>query len=162
MRDKDSVVVEKTTNASRRWIIYAVVLLAVFLLGLVPMWLQNREVSSQLATTQKQLGRSEIKGLLTGAIVDSRRGEYESARTATSDFYTRLRAEIDKGNDSLYTSDERQKLQPIFTDRDVTITMLAQRDQASAEKLTAMYAAYQAAIGQPLATTATPSQPANQ
>lgn len=163
MRDKDSIVTEKAPGVSRRWIIYAVVLLVVFALGFVPMWLQKREVASQLETTQKQLGRAELKGLLTTAIVDARRGEYESARLATSDFYTRLRAEIDKGEASFYASDERQKLQAVFNERDTTITMLAQRDQASAEKLTAMYAAYQSAIGQPIATTAnSTSQPANQ
>jgi acyl-CoA synthetase (AMP-forming)/AMP-acid ligase II len=164
MREDDSVVVEKTSSGLRRWIIYAVLILAAFLLGFVPMFLQKRQAENQLSATQNQLGKSEIKGLLTAAIVDARRGEYEPARLATSDFYTRLRTEIDKGDAGIYSSGEREKLQSVFTNRDTIITMLAQRDQASPEKLTEMYNNYQSALGQAFVPTGNSSpspQPAN-
>lgn len=159
MKDTNSVVVEKTAGGSRRWIIYAGVLLIVFLLGFLPMWLQKREADNLLTMTQKQFDKAEIKGLLTAAIVDARRGEYETARQQTSDFYTRLRTEIDKADNSVYTSGERGKFQTLLADRDATITMLAQRDQASAEKLTTTYLTYQSAIGQTTATPAASSSP---
>ena len=152
MRENDSITVEKPSGNLRRWGIYAFVLLVVFLLGLIPMWLQNREVSQELETTQKQLRKSEIKGLLTTAIVESKRGEYEPARKDTSDFFTRLNAEIDKGDESALTKEERGKLKTIFDNRDSTITMLAQRDQASVERLTDIYVNYQKAVGQTLST----------
>ena len=37
------------------WGIFGVILLIVFLIGLVPMWMQKRAVANELATTQKQL-----------------------------------------------------------------------------------------------------------
>ncbi len=153
MRENDSITVEKPPSNLRRWGIYALILLVVFLLGLIPMWLQKRQVSNDLETTQKQLRKSEIKGLLTTAIVESKRGEYEPARKATSDFYTRLRAEIDKGERSALTNEEHGKLKTIFDNRDSTITMLAQRDQASTERLTDIYVTYQQSVAQTLSVS---------
>lgn len=133
-----------------RWGIFAAILLIVFLIGLIPMWMQKRAVTNELATTQKQLRKAEIKGLLTSAIVESNRGEYEPARKDTSEFFTRLQAEIDKGEESALTKAERDKLATIFTNRDATITMLAQRDQASTQRLTDIFVNYQKTIGQTL------------
>lgn len=152
MKENDSITVEKSSNNLRRWGIYALVLLIVFLLGLIPMWLQKREVSQELEIIQKLLRKSDIKNLLTTAIVESKRGEYETARKDTSDFFTRLNAEIDKGDESALTEQERTKLKAVFVNRDATITMLAQRDQASVERLTDMYVIYQQAVGQTLST----------
>lgn len=153
MRENDSMTVEKSPSNLRRWGIYALVLLVVFLLGLIPMWLQKRQVSQELETTQKQLRKSEIKGLLTTAIVESKRGEYEPARKNTSEFFTRLNAEIDKNDESALTKEERAKLKTIFDNRDSTITMLAQRDQASNERLTDIYVNYQQAVAQTLSAS---------
>lgn len=153
MRENDSITVEKPPSNLRRWGIYALILLVVFLLGLIPMWWQKRQVSNELETTQKQLRKSEIKGLLTTAIVESKRGEYEPARKNTSDFFTRLNAEIDKGETSALTKEERGKLKTIFDNRDSTITMLAQRDQASTERLTDIYITYQQAVVQTLSAS---------
>ncbi len=150
MRENDSIIVEKKQSNLTRWGIYALILLVVFLLGLVPMWLQKRDVAQELAATQKKLSRSEIEGLLTTAIVESKRGEYEPARQETSDFFTRLRSEVDKNDESAFAESERGKLKPIFDNRDSTITMLAQRDQAAVERLTDIYVVYRQAVGRPL------------
>ncbi len=158
MRENDSITVEKKSSNLTRWGIYALILLVVFLLGLVPMWLQKREVAQELETTQKQLRRAEIEGLLTTAIVESKRGEYEPARKDTSEFFTRLDAEIKKEDESALTKDERGKLSSIFNNRDGTITMLAQRDQASVERLTDIYVAYRKAVP-PILTAAAPAPP---
>lgn len=139
------------------WGIFGVILLIVFLIGLVPVWMQKRAVANELATTQKQLRKSEIKGLLTTAIVESNRGEYEPARKDTSEFFTRLQAEIDKGEESALTKEEREKLTTIFANRDATITMLAQRDQASTQRLTDIYVNYQKAVAEVLTTAPTVS-----
>ncbi len=148
MRENDSMTVEKPQSNLTRWGLYALILLMVFLIGFIPMWLQKKDVAQQLDATQKELRKSEIKGLLTTAIVESKRGEYEPARQDTSEFFTRLDAEIKKGEESALTSEERGKLKTIFDNRDSTITMLAQRDQASTERLTDIYVNYQAAFGQ--------------
>ena len=162
MSENDSMTVDKSPSILRRWGIYALILLVIFLLGFIPMWLQKRQVSQELETIQKMLRKSEIKGLLTTAIVESKRGEYEPARKDTSDFFTRLTAEIDKGDESALTETERGKLKPIFVNRDSTITMLAQRDQASTERLTDIYVTYQQAVGQTPSTapSVAPTTPA--
>jgi len=157
MQDKETIVTGDRAGKMKKFGIYAAILLIVFLLGFVPMWLQKREVSNLQTATQRQLDRTEIKGLLTTAIVEARRGEYESSRQMTSDFYTKLRAQLDDTSGITYSSDERGKLNSVFADRDATITMLAQRDPASSEKLTQMYIAYQTALDQPPAQT--PAQP---
>lgn len=157
MQDRDTITTGARSNTMKKVGIWAAILLVVFLLGFIPMWLQKREASNLQIATQRQLDRTEIKGLLTAAIVEARRGEYESARQLTSDFYTRLRAQIDDTSGITYSSDERGKLNSVFADRDATITMLAQRDPASSEKLTQMYIAYQTAVGQPPTTTTTAS-----
>ncbi|MGI8554774.1 MAG: hypothetical protein ACR2LT_00220 [Pyrinomonadaceae bacterium] len=146
---------EKMQSSLTRWGIFGVILLVVFLLGFVPMWMQKRTVVDELAATQNQLRKSEIRGLLTTAIVESHRGEYEPARQDASEFFTRLRAEIDKGDSSALTKEERDKLGATFANRDATITMLAQRDQASVQRLTDIYENYRQAVKQPL--TAAPS-----
>ena len=153
MRETDSTTVEKPQSNLTRWGIYALILLIVFLLGLIPMWMQKREITKELDSTQKQLRKSEIKGLLTSSIVEAKRGEYETARKDTSEYFTRLNTEIKKGEESALTSEERGKLEKIFDNRDSTITMLAQRDQASVERLTDIYVNYLTAVGQKVITS---------
>ncbi len=159
MRENDSITVEKKSSNLTSWGVYALILLVVFLLGLVPMWLQKRQVAQELETTQKQLRKSEIEGLLTTSIVESKRGEYEPARKDTSEFFTRLNAEIKKEDESALTKGERGKLNSIFENRDSTITMLAQRDQAAVERLTDIYVAYRKAVPPILSAAATEPPP---
>jgi hypothetical protein len=150
MSETESNIKNKMQQKFVRWGIFAAVLLIVFLIGLVPMWIQKRAVQNELATSQKQLRKSEISSLLTTAIVEANRGEYEPARRNTSDFFTRLQSEVDKGEESALTKEERDKLTAIFTNRDTIITMLAQRDQASVQRLTDIFVIYQKAVGQTL------------
>lgn len=136
--------------------IFAIVLIIVFLAGFIPMWMKaNTEAANHLITT-KQLTRSEIFNLIATAIVDSRRGEYESARQKTSDFYTRLDAQIQSGESSAYSNVQNESLKAVFTNRDAIITLLAQRDPASVERLTDIYLIYKRA------TDESPTQPSSQ
>lgn len=143
-----TVVRERAQSSVPGWAIWGLVLLLVFLLGFVPMWLKSRSVSQELETTQKQLRKAEIKNLLMTAIVEAKNGEYETARQNTSEFYTNLDAEIAKGDGGGLTAEQRSKLQPIFTNRDTMITLLAQRDPASVERLTDIYVTYKQAFGE--------------
>jgi len=81
----------------RKVVIYAVVLIVVFLLGLIPMWLTARERAFNLAETQRQLKVAEMQNMLASAVIDARRAEYEPARQTASDFlrtYERKWSEI--------------------------------------------------------------------
>lgn len=127
----------------RRYIIYAVVLLIVFLLGLIPMWLKARTAASSLTETEHQLILCKMKSDLASAVIDARRGDYEEpARQALSTFFTSLSGERDKGDRSSYSEAQRNSLQPLFAGRDELITLLARNDPASADRLSDLFVAY--------------------
>ncbi|MBK9164357.1 MAG: hypothetical protein IPM21_10690 [Acidobacteria bacterium] len=64
--------------------------LVAFLIGLVPMWLMARSNAAERDAALTQLRRSEISNLLSSSIVEARRGEYETLRQQTSEFFTSL------------------------------------------------------------------------
>ena len=150
-----------TTTAAKqkivKWGIFAIVLIIAFLVGFIPMWMKANDYAAQNEITKKALARTEISNLAATAIVDSRRGEYEEARQKMSDFYTRLDAEINKGETGAYPADQNDKFKSVFTDRDAIITLLAQRDPASVERLTDIYLIYRQAVGETITKTAIPT-----
>ncbi|HEX8139542.1 MAG TPA: hypothetical protein VF544_18430 [Pyrinomonadaceae bacterium] len=132
----------KSTPPRRRFVIYAVVLLVVFLLGLIPMWLKARQCASSLAESERQLTLVRMQSNLASAVIDARRGDYEPARQAASQFFTSISAEIDKGDASAFTQAQREGLQPLSAGRDDIITLLARSDPASADRLSDLYVSY--------------------
>ncbi len=132
----------KSTSVMRRFIIYGGVLLVVFLLGFVPMWLKAKSASRDLVETEHQLILVRMQSNLAASAIDARRGDYEPARQAASQFFTSLRAEIDKGDASNFTKGQREGMQPLFAGRDEVITLLARSDPASADRLSDLYMAY--------------------
>ena len=133
---------DKSVTSMRRFIIYAGVLVVIFLLGFVPMWLKARGCASSLAEAEHQLTLVRMQNSLASAVIDARRGDYEPARQAASQFFTSLRAEIDKGDTSNLTQAQREGLQPLFAGRDELITLLARSDPASADRLSDLYVSY--------------------
>lgn len=146
----------ENTNGTRekliKWGLFAVALIVAFLIGFIPMWMKANDYAAEHEVTRKTLARSEISNLITTAIVNARRGEYEAARQSASDFYTRLDAEINKGETSAYPTAQNENLKRVFENRDEIITLLARRDPASVERLTDIYLAYRQAIGAATAT----------
>ena len=139
--------VVKSTSVMRRLVIYGGVLLVVFLLGFVPMWLQSRAAADRLADAERRLTLAGMQSDLASAAVDARRGDYEPARQAVSQFFTSLRAEVDKGDTSYFTQAQRAGMQPLFAGRDETITLLARSDPDSADRRSDLYVAYRRAVG---------------
>ena len=132
----------KSTPVRQRFIIYAGVLLVIFLLGFIPMWLKARAANSSLIETEHQLILVRMQSNLASAVIDARRGDYEPARRGASEFFTSLRAEIDKGDTSNFTQAQRQAMEPLFAGRDEIITLLARSDPASADRLSDLYVSY--------------------
>jgi hypothetical protein len=130
------------SSPMRRVGVWAVVLLVVFLLGLVPMWLKSRGYASSLAEANQQLSLARMQNNLSSAVIDARRGDYEPARQAASQFFTDLRAEVDKAGESSLTQPQRDGVQPLFAQRDELITLLARNDPAAAERLSDLHASY--------------------
>jgi hypothetical protein len=130
----------------RRVILYAAVLLVVFLAGLVPMWLKSRTYARDRDAAQASLRISNLQNTLANAAIDARRGEYEPARQAASDFFTNLQVETDRGRDSVFNEAQRDVLRPMFEKRDDAITLLARNDPASADLLVDLYTKYRQVI----------------
>ncbi|HJT29932.1 MAG TPA: hypothetical protein VJ784_21125 [Pyrinomonadaceae bacterium] len=122
--------------AIRRYLIYAGVLLIVFLLGLIPMWLKGRTTANSLAEAEHQLVLSKTQNDLASAAIDARRGDYEPARQALSRFFTSV------ADNSNYTEAQRNSMQPLFAGRDELITLLARNDPASADRLSDLFVSY--------------------
>jgi hypothetical protein len=130
----------------RRLILYAALLLIVFLAGLVPMWLTSRTYARERDSAQASLKISNLQNSLANAAIDARRGEYEPARQAASDFFTNLGSEVGHGRDSVFNEAQRNTLRSMFDTRDDTITLLARSDPASADRLVDLYTKYRSAI----------------
>jgi hypothetical protein len=84
----------KQSAGLRRLALYAVVLAGVFLLGLVPMWMKANECAKERNLAQATLRISALQNALANAASDARRGEYEGARQAASEFFTNDEAPI--------------------------------------------------------------------
>jgi hypothetical protein len=132
----------KSSPLKQRFIIYAGVLVVIFLLGFVPMWLKARTATRNLVETEHQLTLARMQSNLASAVIDARRGDYEPARQAASQFFTSLRAEIDKGDSSSFTKGQREGMQTLFAGRDELITLLARSDPASADRLSDLFVTY--------------------
>ena len=132
---------------ARRIAIYAAILLGVFLLGLVPMWMTARERGRERDAAQSALRVGQLQNTLANAAIDARRGEYEPARQAASEFFTSLRAEMERGRDSAFTQTQQESLRGMYARRDDAITLLARNDPASAERLTDLHLAFRQALG---------------
>ncbi|MBA3599771.1 MAG: hypothetical protein H0W45_00820 [Acidobacteria bacterium] len=146
----------KGNEGPRRIAIYTGILLAVFLLGLVPMWLTARERAKELDAAQIVLRVSRLQNRLADAAVDARRGEYEPARQSTSEFFTNLREEIERGQNSAFTAAQQENLRPLLAGRDDTITLLARGDAASGERLAETHAAFRQIVGDNFTGPSTP------
>jgi hypothetical protein len=130
-------------------IIYAVSVLVAFLLGFIPMWLKYRDSSATLYETERQLSSAKTQNTLASAVIDARRGEYELARQAASDFFSSLTAEINKSDASAFSQEQRAAVQPLIARRDEIITLLARSDPASADRLSELYVSYREIITKP-------------
>jgi hypothetical protein len=127
----------------KRFGIYAAVALAVFLAGLVPMWLRANTAASQRDASRRELQLSRMQNMLAAAAVDAQRGEYEPARQEASDFFTALRGQLDKGDgEETLSSVQREGLMSLLTERDYMITLLARNDPAAAPRLLDMHAMF--------------------
>ena len=133
---------------SRRIAIYAVVLVVVFLLGLIPMWLTARGRAAERDAAQRDLRLCRLENNALSAAVDARRGEYERARVEASNFFTSLHEQADQVTQtSDLTVPQKESLRPLLTQRDDLITLLARSDPASADRLAELYISFRNGMG---------------
>jgi len=113
------------------------------------MWLSARNYETERDAAVKTLRPSVLQNNLATATINARRGEFEQARQQTSDFFTDLRAEVDR-EESAFSPQQREAVQQILAQRDETITQLARNDAAAAvDRLTDLYFAFMQAKNSP-------------
>jgi hypothetical protein len=132
--------------SSRRLAVYAVALIVVFLLGLVPMWLTARERGRELTHAEQELRLARLQNTLASAVVDARRGDYEAARQATSRFFTEASAEAERGRASAFAPEQAQQVEHLARERDEIITLLARADPAAAERLSDLFVSFRGTV----------------
>lgn len=149
MADASEVKAVPADNRAKRILIYAGVLIVVFLLGLVPMLLIAYSRAVERDDARHELRLCSIQAALATATIDARLGNYEPARQAASNFFTELRAELEKDSESPFDQAERESLKSILVPRDEVVTLLARGDPAAADRLATIFTAYRKATGSP-------------
>lgn len=124
----------------------AVIAIAAFLAGLIPSWLNAKTSRQELQAAKGRASLDQIKISLGAAAIQARRGDYEIARQETSRFFTSLLDETNRGTRSALSPAQRERVAPLFAQRDELITLLARGDPASAERLSDLYVAYAKAV----------------
>jgi hypothetical protein len=119
----------------------AMAALAGFLIGFVPVWLGSTGYQHELDSVRTTLRPSVLQNELATATINARRGEFEQAREQASSFFTDLRAEIER-DESSFALGQHEGVRSMLKQRDDTITLLARRDPASADRLTDLYFSY--------------------
>jgi hypothetical protein len=132
--------------AARIIIIAAGALVLGIVIGFVPAWVMGQRQAKEFANARQELELNVLQNLLGSAAVGARRGNYEPARQEVSEFFTRLRTEADRGEKSALNAGQRERVTPLFDQRDNIITLLARGDPASAERLSDLYVEYRKAM----------------
>ena len=147
MSSDERETISQRANPLRRFAIYALIIVVVFMLGLVPMWLKARNHAKERDDAKRELRLSEMENDLSAAAINARRAEYEPARQATSRFFTSLGTQCDVSTEpSDLTRAQCDALRPVLDQRDELITLLARNDPASADRLTAVYVLHEKAM----------------
>lgn len=133
------------TNAMRRWLIFAILVLVAFLAGLLPMAWKYMNTSGELSEANAKVARTQLENGLASATIYARRGEYETARQNASKFFTDVKATIDSTSTNILSASEKTVVGEMLAGRDDIITLLSRGDPASADRLSDLYVRYKAA-----------------
>ena len=131
----------------KRRILFLVGVIVVYLAGFIPTWLKLRDQTAQREKAEHALTSARLVKDLGSAAIDARRAQYEAARLEASAFMTAARFEIDSGDKSALTRQQRDALAPLLAPRDELITLLARSDPAVAERLSALYVSVRKILG---------------
>jgi hypothetical protein len=142
----DSPSTASSTKRRSTWI-PVLVLLGVFLVGFVPMWFKSSRLSGELVRAQRQVRLDQMQITFANAALEARRGDYELARQGMANFFSLVTTELDRGVGTALPPAAAADFQPLLTERDDLITLLARGDPASAERLANAYAGFRKTIG---------------
>lgn len=98
--------------------------------------------TAELDSTRHDLTYERLEATLGAATVEAHRGNHESARRLTSDFFSSMQAELDAAPASA-----RPGLSAILSQRDAMITALSRGSPESAGLLSDLFVRYRTAMG---------------
>ena len=127
--------------------VYVTLSLGFFLLGFVPMWMKAGAAAEQRDAAQREVRLGQLQSTLASAMIEVERGSYEPARQLASEFYIKLRNQVDADDGSIFTPAQRERLRPLLDERDQMITLLARSDPAAVDRLFATYLSYNKLTG---------------
>jgi hypothetical protein len=130
------------TAAMMRFSSYALLALAFFLLGFLPLWAASRQAAARQAETSHELRLAQMQNTLGSAVISAQGGDYEYAMQAVSRFYTGLQAEFDNRESSALAPAQQAALLPLLAGRDDLIALLAREDASAIARLSEMYASF--------------------
>lgn len=136
-----------SSRRTMRLVMVGVVALGVgYLFAWLPAWRAQKQHAARVEQFERRLAFGGLQNMLASAAIDARRGEYEAARQSASRFFTELRAEIDLGPASILAGIPRENIEPLFSQRDQVITLLARSDPASADRLSDLHVSFRKVI----------------
>ncbi|MGH9900051.1 MAG: hypothetical protein ACRD4L_14495 [Pyrinomonadaceae bacterium] len=138
--------IKKENTFLKKAIIYLVVAVIIFSLGFIPTAYKAYKNGVERDQALNKLKLIQIQNSLASAVIDSRRGDYEPARVAASNFFTTLGEEMDKKTGSALSDTEKISDDEFFKQRDDVITLLARSDPAAADRLSDLYINYRNAM----------------
>jgi hypothetical protein len=113
-------------------LIWAIVLVAVFLVGFLPPYIRCRGVESELARTSEQLDHARLLNLAGLAYMQAVQKNYGLASETSTAFFNRAREVADQAS----TAPERRKvLEEVMGARDRIISGLAKGDPAVLDQM---------------------------
>ena len=123
---------------------YALCFVAGLLIGLLPVGIRMLQLQRDHDALATQMRHLQLENHLATAAVLARHGDYTAARDAASRFFSDARGVVDEAG--MVSAQQQAYLQSILSERDAIITLLARGDPAGAERTTAMFVAYRAAM----------------
>ena len=125
---------------------YFGVILAMFLLVVVPVWWESGEITEQRDAAQRELRLSQMQNTLATAVIEAQRGEYEPARQTLNEFFNLLESQINAQGSSGLLETQRENLRPLLAQREELLEQLARSDHAAVERLQNLFVSYHHAI----------------
>ncbi len=132
-------------RTGRNFLIILLLLIAAFLGGYVPQWLEVRTLRAELQTTDLQLRLAELHQLLGLASHEAQRNNYASAAEDARRFFDQCATLARSG---MFDAEPRTQtaLLGYAAQRDEVMTLLTSADPASHERLAGMYLALNGVI----------------
>lgn len=125
-------------------LVYALVLIGVFLLGFLPSYVRASGLQAELRQSADELRRAQVRDLAAMASVQAAQKNYGLAAQTTSDFFNRVREAAGATDNAA----RRQALENLMKDRDSITAALAKGDPAAVQMLQSMYLDARAATTQ--------------